>query len=137
MTLGQHLVELRKRLFRSALAIILCSVGGWFVADFIWNALREPIKAIAKAHNAVLNYTDLTAAFDLKIQIAFTVGIVVSSPIWLYQIFAFLVPGLTKREKRYTFGFFFGRTALPDRMRVRLAGFPAHGRAAHLLRARR
>lgn len=112
MTLGQHLVELRKRLFRSALAIILCSVGGWFVADFIWDALREPIKAIAKAHNAVLNYTDLTAAFDLKIQIAFTVGIVVSSPIWLYQIFAFLVPGLTKREKRYTFGFFFSAVPL-------------------------
>ncbi len=111
MTLGQHLVELRKRLFRSALAIISFSVGGWFVADFIWDALRAPILLIAKQHNAVLNYPDITSAFDLKIQIAFTVGIVASSPIWLYQIFAFLVPGLTKREKRYTFGFFF--TAVP------------------------
>lgn len=111
MTLGQHLVELRKRLFRSAIAVVVFSVGGWFVADFIWDALRAPILTIAKAHNATLNYPDITSAFDLKLQIAFTVGIVVSSPIWLYQVFAFLVPGLTGREKRYTFGFFF--TAVP------------------------
>jgi sec-independent protein translocase protein TatC len=44
-------------------------------------------------------------------QVAITIGIVASSPVWLYQIFAFLVPGLTKKEKRYTFGFFF--TAVP------------------------
>ncbi len=111
MTLGQHLVELRKRLFRSALAIIVLAVGGWFVADFVWDALRVPILAIAKTHHATLNYPDITSAFDLKVQIAFTIGIVASSPIWLYQVFAFLVPGLTKREKRYTFGFFF--TAVP------------------------
>lgn len=111
MTLGQHLVELRKRLFRSALAIILCAVGGWFAAGLVWDALRVPILTIAKTHNATLNYPDITSAFDLKIQIAFTIGIVASSPVWLYQVFAFLVPGLTKREKRYTFGFFF--TAVP------------------------
>lgn len=93
------------------MAILLFSVGGWFTADFIWDALRGPITLVAKQHNATLNYTDVTSAFDLHIQIAFTVGIVLSSPIWLYQIFAFLVPGLTKREKRYTFGFFF--TAVP------------------------
>ena len=39
------------------------------------------------------------------------IGIVISSPIWLYQIFSFLVPGLTRREKKYTFGFFF--SAIP------------------------
>jgi sec-independent protein translocase protein TatC len=111
MTLGQHLVELRKRLFRSALAIVLFAVAGWFAADFVWDALRAPILEIAQAHNATLNYPDITSAFDLKIQIAFTLGIVASSPIWLYQVFAFLVPGLTGREKRYTFGFFF--TAVP------------------------
>ncbi len=41
------------------------------------------------------------------LQMAFTIGIVISSPpVWLYQIFAFLVPGLNQRERRYTFGFF-------------------------------
>jgi len=111
MTLGQHLIELRKRLFRSALAIIVAMIAGWFLADFVWDALRDPILTIAKAHHATINYSNITSAFDLKIQIALTIGLVISSPFWLYQIFAFLVPGLTGREKRYTFGFFF--TAVP------------------------
>jgi sec-independent protein translocase protein TatC len=111
MSLGQHLIELRKRLFRSALAILVATVAGWFLADLVWNALREPIITIARAHNATINYSNITSAFDLKIQIALTVGVVVSSPFWLYQIFAFLVPGLTGKEKKYTFGFFF--TAVP------------------------
>jgi sec-independent protein translocase protein TatC len=111
MSLAQHLVELRKRLFISAIAILLLAVGGWFVADFVWDALRDPIATIGKAHNATINYSNITSAFDLKFQIAITVGIVAASPIWLYEIFAFLVPGLTRREKKYTFGFFF--TAIP------------------------
>jgi sec-independent protein translocase protein TatC len=111
MTLGQHLIELRKRLFRSALAIVAATIAGWFLADFVWNALRDPILTIARAHHATINYSNITSAFDLKIQIALTVGLVISSPFWLYQIFAFLVPGLTAKEKRYTFCFFF--TAVP------------------------
>ena len=111
MSLAQHLVELRRRLFISAIAILLFSVGGWFLADFVWDALREPVLAIQKAHNATINYPDITSAFDLKFQISVTIGVVAASPVWLYELFAFLVPGLTRREKKYTFGFFF--TAIP------------------------
>jgi sec-independent protein translocase protein TatC len=111
MSLAQHLLELRKRLFVSAVAIVVFAVAGWFVADFVWDSLREPVLAIQKAHNATINYPDITSAFDLKFQIALTVGIVAASPVWLYQLFAFLVPGLTSREKKYTLGFFF--TAIP------------------------
>ena len=126
MSLGQHLIELRKRLFRSALAILVATVAGWFLADFVWNALREPIITIAKAHNATINYSNITSAFDLKIQIALTVGVVISSPFWLYQVFAFLVPGLTGKEKRYTFGFFFTAIATPaaDVMSMFLLAIP-------------
>ena len=113
MSIGQHLIELRKRLVISAIAILVLSIGGWFAANFIWDALREPITTIALAQhrNAKINYSNLTSAFDIRIQISLTVGVVAASPIWLYQIFAFLVPGLTKKEKRYTFGFLF--TAIP------------------------
>jgi sec-independent protein translocase protein TatC len=113
MSLGQHLLELRKRLFISAIAIVAFSIASWFVTDYVWKALREPILAVAHSggHKAILNYPVLTGAFDLQLQIAISIGVVVSSPVWLYQIFAFLVPGLTKKEKRYTFGFFF--TAVP------------------------
>ena len=116
MSLGQHLIELRKRLTRAALGIVAGAIGGWFLYDIIWAAMRDPIERIAAAQGAdhgtvALNYTSITGAFDVRIQIALTVGLVISSPIWLYQIFAFLVPGLTKREKRYTFAFFF--SAIP------------------------
>ena len=113
MSLGQHLLELRKRLFRAAAGIVVGAIIGWFLSDMVWDALREPIYAIIEAQDrtAQLNYPDITSAFDLKLKIAFYVGLVVSSPIWLYQIFAFLVPGLTRIEKQYTFGFLF--TAIP------------------------
>lgn len=113
MSLGQHLIELRKRLFLAGAGILVGAIIGWFLSDFVWDALREPIYAIIEAQErtAQLNYPDITSAFDLKLKIAFYVGLVVSSPVWLYQIFAFLVPGLTRIEKQYTFGFLF--TAIP------------------------
>jgi sec-independent protein translocase protein TatC len=105
MSLGQHLVELRKRLSRAALAIILGAIGGWFLYYPIWPYLEAPVRAAGKSHEAIINFTSITGAFDIHMQIALTAGIVVSSPVWLYQIFAFLVPGLTRREKKYVFGF--------------------------------
>jgi sec-independent protein translocase protein TatC len=111
MTLAQHLVELRKRLFRAALAILLGGVAGWFLYDLVWPLLQGPIKQVGKQHAAIINFTSITGAFDVRMQIALTIGVVISSPIWLYQIFAFLVPGLTGREKKYVFGFVF--TAIP------------------------
>lgn len=113
MSLGQHLIELRKRLFLAAAGLLVGAVVGWILSDFVWDQLREPIYAIINAQhrNAQINYPDITSAFDLKLKISFYVGLIVSSPVWLYQIFAFLVPGLTRTEKVYTFGFFF--TAVP------------------------
>lgn len=111
MSLGQHLVELRKRLFRIAIAVLIGAVIGWFLSEFIWNAMSAPVHEMARARHASINYPNLTTAFDLRLQVAIYAGIVITSPVWLYQIFAFLVPGLTGKEKRYTFGFFF--TAVP------------------------
>lgn len=113
MSLGQHLLELRKRLFLAAAGIAVGAIIGWFLSDFVWDQLREPIYAIINAQhrNAQINYPNITSAFDLKLKISFYVGLIISSPMWLYQIFAFLMPGLTRKEKQYTFGFFF--TAIP------------------------
>ncbi|WP_395246087.1 twin-arginine translocase subunit TatC [Agromyces sp. MMS24-K17] len=113
MSLGAHLLELRKRLFIAAAAILVGAVAGWLLSGFVWDALREPVDLIVEtqARDAEITYPTITGAFDLRLQIAFTLGIVISSPVWLYQVFAFLVPGLTKRERRYAFGFVF--TAVP------------------------
>jgi sec-independent protein translocase protein TatC len=111
MSLGQHFIELRKRLFISAIAILVGSIGGWFVFDPIFAALQAPVAAMVRSHAASINFSGIGTPFDLRIQIAVTVGVVVASPIWLWQILAFLVPGLTRKEKRYTLGFLF--TAIP------------------------
>ncbi|WP_394555143.1 twin-arginine translocase subunit TatC [Agromyces sp. MMS24-JH15] len=113
MSLASHLLELRRRLFISAAAIVVGAVLGWLLSEWVWDALREPVTHIAEAQarDAQITYPTITGAFDLRLQIAFTLGIVLASPVWLYQIFAFLVPGLTLRERRFTFGFLF--TAVP------------------------
>lgn len=115
MSLGAHLIELRKRLFYAAIGVVIGAIGGWFLAEPVWDLLRAPIEQIAEARGedvaTSINYNSIAGAFDLRFQVAIVVGIVIASPIWLYQVFAFLVPGLTKREKRFTFGFFF--TAVP------------------------
>jgi sec-independent protein translocase protein TatC len=113
MSLGQHLIELRKRLFIGGASILLGTAGGWFLSALVWDQLRAPIMIIAHAHHtSSINYTSITAAFDVRFQVAIMLGVVVSSPVWLFQIFAFLVPGLSGRERKYVFGFFFSAVPL-------------------------
>ncbi|MCS5721445.1 twin-arginine translocase subunit TatC [Herbiconiux sp. CPCC 203407] len=107
MSLGGHLIELRKRLFVAALAVLAGAVAGFLLSDLVLSALIHPIAEVAaeQGRDASLNFTDVSSAFDLRVQIALTVGIVISSPVWLYEIWAFLMPGLKKNEKRYAIGF--------------------------------
>jgi sec-independent protein translocase protein TatC len=114
MSLAAHLIELRKRLFRSAGSIALGAVAGWFLADPLLDAIRAPLEEVARTHSGLtaLNYDTVTAAFDLKIQMAVTIGIIISSPIWLYQLWAFFVPALSRKELKYGLGFFFSAVPL-------------------------
>lgn len=112
MSFAAHLLELRKRLVRAALSIVVGAVIGFILAEYVLDALRAPIIEIAQSRNASLNYDSITGAFDLRMQIAIYVGIVIASPVWLYQIFAYITPALTRTEKKYTFGFFFSAVPL-------------------------
>ena len=111
MSLAEHLIELRRRLTISAVAILIGAIGGFFVAEKVIDLLIEPINAVAEDRNIRLTYTMLTEQIDLMFQIAFVLSILATSPIWLYQVLAFFVPGLTRRERKYTLGFLF--TAVP------------------------
>lgn len=107
MSLGEHLVELRRRFGIIGLSIVFAAVGGWFLADPVWEALSEPVLEIARERDrdADINYTSVTEAFDTKIAIAVVLGIVLAAPVWLYQIWAFFVPALMRKERRYALGF--------------------------------
>ncbi|MEN9714749.1 MAG: hypothetical protein RJA35_216 [Actinomycetota bacterium] len=107
MKLGGHLKEFRNRFFVASLFIIAGSVAGWYLFDPVFNALQQPILTVAKdAHiNATVNFGTIGGAFDLRLQIAASIGVVISSPLWLYQLWAFIVPALRRREKLYTVAF--------------------------------
>lgn len=111
MSLGAHLVELRNRAFVAAIGVLAGAIAGWFLQPLVWGALSQPILALAATQKVALTYQTLTSAFDLKVQIAIYLGIVISSPVWLYEIFGFLTPGLTGKERGYVFGFLF--SAIP------------------------
>jgi len=106
-TLGAHLLELRRRLGRGAAAVLVGSIAGWFLSSFVLSAMRAPITVLSHQQHRVasLNYDSISSAFDLKIQIAVTVGLIISSPIWLYQVWAFFVPALTRKEVKHALGF--------------------------------
>jgi len=112
MSIADHLIELRTRAFRASIGVVGGVVLGYLASDLILEVLRTPIVALAESRNASLNYDSVSGAFELRMTIAMFAGIVLSSPVWLYQAFAFFVPALTRTEKKYTFGFFFSAVPL-------------------------
>jgi sec-independent protein translocase protein TatC len=95
MTLVEHLVELRNRLFKAALAILLGSIVGFVFGDPIIAILAAPIPG-----NRPLFFTGLGDAFMIHVKIALVVGIILGMPVILYQGWAFIAPGLTSKERR-------------------------------------
>lgn len=108
MSLGAHLVELRKRLTIAGVSVVVAAIPAWWLVDPIWAALSAPVLARAEVDENVeasLAYTTIGEAFDTRLFIMIVVGIVASSPIWLYQLWAFVVPAMRKTEKRYAVAF--------------------------------
>lgn len=108
MTLLQHLLELRKRLFIAAAGLIVGMVVAYIVSGPVIDLLTMPIAQIAAQHGhnyTKLNFNTVTSGFDLRMRIAFSIGLLISAPVWMWQIWAFIMPGLTRREVRYTIGF--------------------------------
>jgi len=106
MSLGGHLKELRGRLFWSAGFIAAGSVGGWYVYDPFFQVLKAPLDNFAKTHsNVSVNFPDVMSAFDLRLQVSIFIGILVTSPVWLFHLWAFITPALQKRERRFTLAF--------------------------------
>lgn len=109
MSLGQHLVELRKRLMFAAIALVVGMVIAFFITDWVIWLITEPIRVVADnkgdADKVQLMFSTVTSAFDLRLRMSFAIGLLLSAPIWLWQIWAFIMPGLTRKEIKYTVGF--------------------------------
>lgn len=146
MSLGAHLVELRKRVVVSLIALVVGMVVAFFLTDWIIWAMTEPIRIVAEQRDTDpdaivrLMYSTITGPFDMRLRISFVVGIILSAPVWLWQLWAFLMPGLTRKEIRYTIGFvsaavplffagcFVGWWVMPHIVEI-MASFSAEGAA--------
>ena len=112
MPLIDHLRELRNRLLKAAVALVLVMVLGLVFFDQIWSFVSHPFcSAVINGKTGCRRTGDqlvVSGVFDpfmLRIKIAFFVGLIVSSPVWLYQLWAFIAPGLYRREKRWAYLF--------------------------------
>jgi sec-independent protein translocase protein TatC len=113
MPLADHLRELRTRVVWAAIGVAIGAVIGWFFYDPVFEALQRPVIEAAERDDALVsvNFAGLATALDMRIKVSLFLGVVLSSPWWLYQLWAFVAPGLKSTEKRYTVGFL--ATAIP------------------------
>jgi sec-independent protein translocase protein TatC len=144
MPLMDHIRELRNRVVKIILALGLGMVVGFIFFHWIWAKIEAPfcaakINGMTGCHyvgdqlvvNAILD------PFYLRVKVAFIAGVIISSPVWLYQIWAFIAPGLYTREKRWTYTFLgvsvplflggaaFGYLVMPRGLRYLLGLTPA------------
>jgi len=107
MSLGDHLRELRRRFVIAAGAILVGSVLGWVEYDWLFAEIMAPLRKLAEERGGLvnINFGGITQPFTVQLQVAMFVGVIVASPVWLFQVWGFIVPGLTKREKRTTMAF--------------------------------
>lgn len=106
MPLLDHLRELRKRVLRSAVAVLVAFVGGWYLYNPIITTLARPVCDLKAAQAAgaqscgALYISGVLGPLDLQIKVALLTGVIVSAPFWLYQLWAFIAPALHRKEKR-------------------------------------
>ncbi|WP_225991778.1 twin-arginine translocase subunit TatC [Actinomadura montaniterrae] len=109
MPLMDHLRELRNRLIKAILGLVAGGIVAWLLFDPIWKFLQKPYTRIPQEHclggECDLVVHGIFDGFFVHLKVALIVGAVLSSPIWLYQIWAFVAPGLYKRERRWTYTF--------------------------------
>ncbi|MEV5201517.1 twin-arginine translocase subunit TatC [Streptomyces sp. NPDC053720] len=143
MPLVEHLRELRNRLAKGMLAIVVVTIAAAFYSQALMEFLSAPVPRCEKGLGettggacAVIAYTDLLSPFTTTVKVSLMAGVIIASPIWLYQLWAFVAPGLHKHERKYTYAFvaaavplFLGGAALaytilPISMRVLLGITP-------------
>lgn len=106
MTLAEHFGELRKRLVRSALALIICTIAVWNQFSDIFALIRAPYDSVQEVgSNAILALTGVTSGFSLQLRVSLAAAFVLSSPIWIYQLWKFISPGLKKNERKWAYAF--------------------------------
>ncbi|MFI5679745.1 twin-arginine translocase subunit TatC [Streptomyces cellulosae] len=146
MPLAEHLRELRNRLAKAMLAIVAITVVAAFFYNDIINLVTRPIldsvgcdqtfEQLSKVKSgqpcAQITINGLLTPFTLALKVSLMAGVVLASPVWLYQLWGFIAPGLHRHEKKYAYAFvgtgaplflvgaYFAYTVLPTTAKVLL-----------------
>jgi len=116
MPLIEHLRELRRRVVKSSIAVMVGFVIGWVLYNPIITKLAEPVCDLKKAqatgatHCGSLYINGVLGPLNLQIKVAMLTGIILMAPVWLYQLWAFIAPALHRKEKRNSIAFFVAAT---------------------------
>lgn len=110
MTLREHLRELRSRLVKSLLAVVVGATVAWIWYDPIFAFISEPIMrvlddAAAQGRDVQVVVLGITDPFTLQLKVSAVVGLLLAAPVWLYQLWRFITPGLHKHERRTAYAF--------------------------------
>lgn len=111
MSLTEHLIELRKSLTRSLIALGIGFGVCYYYKDFIFDIVTRPLTRVLPK-NSYLIYTGLTEAFFTYMKVAFFASLIITCPYILYQIWKFIAPALHSREKKYVVPFVISSTFL-------------------------
>jgi sec-independent protein translocase protein TatC len=120
MPLMEHIRELRNRVFKALLFIAIGAVVGWYIYPHVWHFIEQPYCRLPIQHQVQITgngkgcHLFVTGVFDslfLRLKLAIITGVIVASPFWLYQLWAFIAPGLYARERRWAY--FFAGSAIP------------------------
>ncbi len=114
MSFLDHLEELRRRLIYSLLSVVGGFLVSWSFAERIFGLMQQPILEALRRHklDETLVYLNPTEPFNIYLKVGLITGLFVSSPLVLYQLWAFIAPGLYRNEKRYVLPFMFSTVGL-------------------------
>jgi sec-independent protein translocase protein TatC len=113
MSLIAHLTELRNRIAKALLALLVATaIAFWWYDHGLGEFIRAPycnlpagLRYGGNKNGCGLLITDVFGGVFIRLKVAFLAGAVLSAPLWLYQLWAFITPGLKRNEKRYGIGF--------------------------------
>jgi sec-independent protein translocase protein TatC len=107
LSMTEHLAELRVRLIWVAW-ILLAGFGACYgFSEYIFNFLRAPIVPFLPANDKGLHFTGVFEKFMAHVKVSFLAGVLITSPLWLFQVWKFIAPALYIKEKKYAGAFVF------------------------------
>jgi len=119
MPVMDHLRELRRRLITILVLIVAGAVLGWVLYPHTLDFLRHPYcsvppkyRYVPRGTGCVLIYHGALEGFTTRLQVSLISGAVFTAPLWLYQVWAFITPGLRRKERKYTIVFVLASTVL-------------------------